>query len=404
LTIADSLDVDAVVVGSVRRVGDRVRITAELVRAGTGENLWGSTYDRSIGDVLGLQGEVAQAIADQIQLRVTAIAQALLGKGRPVAPEVLESYLTGAFHLNVPSPTRASVEASVRHFEDAISRDPSFAPAYAGLAGAYWSLGTTHVGALPVTESQPRAVAAATRALELDPLLADAHRVLADANQQHWKWAEAEAGFRRALEVNPNDAGVYLDLGGLLVWLGRTKEGVTYARRGRDLDPLSPGSTVSLGWVLYHARQYDDAIREFRTVLAAEPDRVAALWFLGFALIDSSQFDEAIRTLEKLAVVWNRNSAGLGVLARAYGLAGRTVEARRVLEELEQRARVGYVPPAVFVNAYGGLGDPDRMFAALERAIEERSNIVQFLKTHPVYDPYRSDPRFETMLRRVGLN
>ena len=190
---------------------------------------------------------------------------------------------------------------------------------------------------------------------------------------------------------------------GLLVHLGRTEEGLAYARRGRDLDLLSPGRTVALAWILYHARRFEESIAQLRTVLSAEPDDPSALWFLGFALIDSGKLDEAIRTLERLAVVWNRNPAGLGVLARAYQLAGRNDDARALVEELEHRSATAWVPAAVFVNAYAAL-DPERSLAALERAYDERSNIVEFLRTHPVYDPFRSDPRFIEVMRRAHLD
>jgi tetratricopeptide (TPR) repeat protein len=381
-----------------------VRITAHLVRADTGENLWTGSYDREGRDVLTLQSEVAQVIAAQILARVTPAARARLRDQPTIPPEAYESYLKARFYLNSRTRNRKNLEESVRFFQETIDRDPTFAPAYAGLASAHQAFGSTSSGGSPVADSWPKVIAAATKALDLNPQLAEAHSILAHTYQQQWRWADAEEGYRRALEADPNDASAHLDFGGLLTWLGRTEEGLAHARRGRALDPLSTGSTVQLAWILYHARRYDAAIDELRNVLIAEPERGDALWFLGFALTDASRPAEAIQTLEHLAEVWSRSSASLGVLTRAYARAGRLAEAHQIVEELERRSRAGYVPPAVFVNAYVGINDRDRAFRALERAYNEHSNIMTSLTTHPLYDPLRDDPRFAALLRRVGLN
>ncbi len=336
----------------------------------------------------------------QVGVNVTPGEPARLETMRTVVPGAYASYLKGLFSLNHGAD---SVVASVREFEQATARDPTFAPAYVGLAAAYEALGGTAVGLLPVADARPKAIAAASRALELDPHLARAHAILARAHQQEWRWEEAEAEYRRSIEIDPNDSVAHGRFGALLVWRGRTEEGLAYARRARGLDPLSMQRTVDLGWLLYHARRYDDAVAELQTVLAVQPDHRGALWFLAFALIDSRRVDEAIEVLEYLAVLRNRNPAELGLLARAYGRAGRRTDALRIVEELHRRERIAYVPPAPFVHAYVGLDDRDRAFEVLERAYQERSNIVQFLGTHPLYDTLRPDPRFADLLRRVHL-
>lgn len=399
--IARLLNVDGVIEGSVLQSGNRVRISARLVRADTGETLWSGAYDRQLGEVLDLQSEVARTIARQVGASATSHDSARLATKRAVVPDAYESYLKGLFYLNHRP---ESVEASVSEFEQATARDPTFAQAFVALAAAYAALGGTSVGVLPLAEARRKAIAAASRALEIDPHLARAHAILAQGHLQDWRWEEAEAAYRRALEIDPNDSVVQGRFATLLVGRGRTDEGLAHARRARELDPLSMQRTIDVGWLLYHARRYDEAIQEYRTVLAVEPDhRGGAKWFLGFALIDSSRLDEAIKTLEHLAVLRNRNPAELGLLARAYGRAGRRSDALRIVDELQRRARVAYVPPAPFVHAYVGLDDRDRAFAALERAYQERSNIVQFLRTHPLYDPLRSDHRFTDLLRRVRL-
>jgi TolB-like protein/Tfp pilus assembly protein PilF len=400
--IAQVLNVDAVVEGSVQRSGDRVRMTSRLVRADSGETLWSGSYEREMGNVLALQSEVVEVIASQIVATVTPAERARLATSKPVAPAVYESYLKGLWHLNLNLGTR-KVEESIRHFAAATATDPTFAPAYVGLATAYRALGSTGVGVLPVSEAHPKTVAAATTAIGLDPQVAGGHTILADAYQEEWQWSRAEEGYRRALEINPNDVEAHARFGGLLVWLGRAEEGIAYARRARELDPLSVARTVQLGFLLYHTRQYDEAIRELRTVLAAAPNHQGALWFLGFALIDSSRLDEAIETLERLVVIRDRHPAALGLLARAYGRADRRSDALHLLDELKRRERERYVPPASFVHAYIGLGDRRNAFASLERSYRERSHIVQMLKTHPLYDPLRDDRRFVGLVRRVGL-
>jgi tetratricopeptide (TPR) repeat protein len=322
---------------------------------------------------------------------------------RRVAPDAYERYLRARFVLSKPNPTGRDWSESVRLFEESIARDEWYAPAHAGLAAAYQELGATGAGILPVVNTISKSLAAARRALELDGQMSEALATLASAEQQAWHWAESERAYRRALDINPHDVNSRFGLAGLLIHQGYTAEGAALARAARDLDAHSTRSTVRLGWLLYHARQYDAAARELRAVVDAQPANGGALWILGFVLIELREFDEAIAVLERAAHVSNRNGSDLGVLARAYGRAGRLEDAWQIIGELEERARAGYVPPAVFVNAYMGVSDYDAAFAALDRAYREHSNVVLSLKSHPLYDPIRTDPRFLHLLRKVGL-
>jgi tetratricopeptide (TPR) repeat protein len=321
---------------------------------------------------------------------------------RAVSPQVYENYLKGLLHFERGD--RTHVEESISYLEATVVADPTFSPAYVQLAAAYQALGQTGTGARPVAEVQPKAALLARKALELNPGLAAAHSSLASVYQQEWRWEEAEAGYRRALEIDPNDATTHARIAALLVWSSRADEGLAHARRARELDPLNVERTIHLGWLLYHARLYDEALRELRIVLAAQPDHRRALWFLAFVLIDSSRLEEAIQSLERLVGLWDRNPAALGLLARAYGNAGRRAEAVAIVEALKRDERAGYVPPAPFVHAYVGLGDRENAFASLDRAFRERSNIVQFVQTHPLYDSLRGDSRFAQLVRRVGLD
>jgi TolB-like protein/Tfp pilus assembly protein PilF len=398
--IAKILHVDAIVEGSVMRQDNRIRVTAQLIRGSTDEHFWSETYDRELRDVFAVQSELAQSIAEKIQVTVTGEEHARLTAARPVAPEVYESYLKGRFAFDKKG-SRADVEESVAYFEQAIKMDPTFAPAYVGLAAASNWLGTVFIGA-PPQETRPKVISAARKALELDPDIAEAHVLLANVLQEQWRWAEAEAQYRRALEVSPNDADAHARLALWLLCQGRTDEAVAWARRGRELDPLAV-SGDSIAWILFQSHRYDEAIRELRSVLSVHPQDAYALLTLGFTLVANNQPGDAIPVLEKSISVTHGSPASTGVLIRAYAHAGRRQDALRLLTELHQRRKAGYVPAGAFVNAYLGLGETDQAFAWLEQAYKEQSNILQFLKVHPYFDPIRGDPRFADLLRRTGL-
>jgi tetratricopeptide (TPR) repeat protein len=316
-----------------------------------------------------------------------------------VSPEVYESYLKGR---SVRFKTEADAQRSIAYFEEAIQKDPTFAPAYVGLANTYYELGTP-AGGVPPQSVQSKLISAARKALELDPTLPEPHVLLASAYQDQWEWSNAEREFQQALALSPNDAWTH---GGYANWLlcqGRTEEALEWARRGRDIDPFTV-TGHDLGWILFLSRHYDEAIRELRSDLAVYPDNPGDLWFLGFALIANGQPDKAIPVLEKAVALSDRNPAIIGVLVHAYAAADRRPEAIYLVEELKRRQQKGYIPAAAFVNAYLGLGDKEQAFPWMERACEEQSLIMQYLKVHPFFDPIRDDPRFAGLLRRVGLS
>lgn len=398
--IAKMLGVDAIVEGSVIRDGNRIRVTAQLIRGATDEHFWSQTYDREMSDVLALESGVAQSIASKVQVTVTGKEQQRLVADRPVAPEVYESYLQGRFALR-ESNDQAGTERAIGYFEDAVRRDGAFAPAYVGLAAAYSDLGTIFAGA-PPRDNRAKARDAALRALALDPDLTEAHVLLADVYKQQYDWADAEAEFKRALDLSPNNAEAYVGYADWLKCEGRLDEALSWAEHGRELDPLAVDGD-EIAWTLFLSRKYDAAIRELHTELALEPQDSTALWYLGFTLIANNQPKDAIPVLERAAEISNRSPGVLGVLIRAYAQAGRRADAMKLLAELKRRRSRGYVPAGAFVNAYLGLGDKEETFVWLDKAYEERSNILQFVKTHPYFDPIRSDPRFVDLVRRIGL-
>jgi len=221
--------------------------------------------------------------------------------------------------------------------------------------------------------------------------------------QEQFCWADAEAEYRRALELNPNDADAHA---GLALWLlcqGRTDVAVAWARRGRELDPLAVSGAI-IGWILFQSRHFNEAIHELRSALAVQPDDASALLYLGFALTANNQPGDAIPVLEKALSVSKGSPAATGVLIRAYSHAGRRTDALRLLAELQQRRKAGYVPAGAFVKAYLGLGDKEQAFVSLEQAFHEQSNILQFLKVHPFFDPLRADPDLRTWFAAPGLS
>jgi TolB-like protein/DNA-binding winged helix-turn-helix (wHTH) protein/tetratricopeptide (TPR) repeat protein len=397
--IAAALHVDAILEGSVIRDGNRIRVHAQLIRAATDEHFWSETYDRELGDVLTLESEVAQSVAEKVEVTLTGEERTRLGAARQVTPEVYESYLKGRF---AKGNTRADVEKRIAYFQEAIKQDATFAPAYVGLAEAYEGLGTIFIGA-PPGEVRPQVMSAVQKALELDPQSAEAHTLFADIQQKQWHWAAAEAEYRRALELDPNNAAAH---GGFSNWLlceGRMEEALSRARRARELDPLGD-SDLGIAWILFQSHRYDEALQEYRSMLAVRPDNVFAHWNLGFVLIADGHPDQAIPVLEKVVSDSNRSPGAIAVLIRAYAHAGRRADALRLLAELKKREQTGYVPTGAFVNAYLGLGDNEQTFTWLERAYKEQSNILQYVKVHPYFDPLRSDPRFADLVTRVGLN
>ena len=397
--IAGTLHVDAIVEGSVIRDGSRIRVHAQLIRAATDEHFWSEAYDRELRDVLALQSDVAQSIARRVEITLTGEEHARLASARSISPDVYEAYLQGRF---AKDNSNAELLQSIAYFEDAIKKDPTFAPTYVGLAAAYDALGTVFVGA-PPAETRQKQMSAAQKALELDPAIAEAHVLLADVLQRRWQWTAAESEYKRALDLNPSDSAAHIGFARWLLCQGRTNDAVAWAKRARELDPLGNAGT-SIGYILFDARQYDEAIGAMHAILRVRPDDAMAYWYLGFALIAKDQPQEAILVLEKAVSLTDGSPGAMGVLIRAYAHAGRRADALRMLKKLKQRSEAGYVPAGAFVNAYLGLGDNEEAFAWIERAYQEQSNILQFVKVHPFFDPLRGDPRFANLLNRIGLD
>jgi TolB-like protein/DNA-binding winged helix-turn-helix (wHTH) protein/Tfp pilus assembly protein PilF len=400
--IANEIKVDAIVEGTVQRSGDRVVVRAQLIHAASDRHLWVNTYTRDVRDVLDLQSEIAQAIAREVQIQMTPAEQARFTSHRPVRPKAFDHYLQGRF-LYWNKRTEESLNKAVEHFQSAIREDASYAQAYVGLADCYTAMGTVQVGSYPPMEGRKRAEEAAKKALELDSGLAEAYSSLAQVNHFNWNWPAAEENFKRAIELNPNYANALNFYASYLMSRGRIDESIAASTRARELDPFSLSISAQRGFLLENGRRYDEAIAQLHAVIAMDPNHYQAFWILGHTYVANKQFDEAIKASEKAVELSQRAPGALGILGLAYGVAGRKADATKILDELLALNKTRYVTPAAFVNVYVGLGDREQAFVWLEKAYQEKSNFVAFLKVFPILDPIRSDPRFDDLLHRVGL-
>ena len=400
--IAREINVDAIVEGTVQRSGDRVVIRTQLIHAPTDRHLWVRDYTRDMRDVLDLQSEIAQAVAQEVRIQMTPDEQARLSSRRPVRPKAYDDFLQGRY-LYWNKRTEENLNKAIALFRSAIKEDENYAPAYVGLADCYNALGAVQVGAMPPRDARRNAEEAATKALQLDSGLAEAYSALGYVKHFNWEWNAAEQDHKRAIELNPNYANGHNFYASYLMSRGRIEESIAESNRARELDPFSLSISTQRGFLLEQARRYDEAIEQLRSVTAMDPKHYQAYWTLGHTYAANRQFDEAIAASEKAVELSERTPGALGILGLAYGLAGRKADATKVLNELLELNKSRYVTPAALVNVYVGLGDKEQAFVWLEKAYQEGSNYVVWLKVFPLLDPIRFDPRFINLVQRVGM-
>jgi TolB-like protein/DNA-binding winged helix-turn-helix (wHTH) protein/Tfp pilus assembly protein PilF len=401
LQIANELNVDAVVEGTVMRAGNRVRITAELVQVSTDQHLWADTYESPIGDVLALQNRVSSAIADQIRINLTKEDRERLAKQPAVSPEAYEDYLKGRYYWNKRSGD--GFNRAIGYFEEATRKDPQYALAYAGLADCYGIIGATIYGSVPAADAAPKAKAAAVRALEIDPSLAEAETSLATAKFNYdWDWAGAAEGFKRAIQMDPGYATAYQRYSLYSISLGRFSDSFEQIKKARDLDPLSISINASFGWRLYLAREYDRAIVQLHETLEMDPNYEWAHLILGQAYEEKGEFAPAIEELRKAVELAHGSPLMISALAHAYARSGNSAEALALMAQLQARSKKEYVSPFYVATVYLGLGKNEQALTWLEKAYDDRSNGLVFLNVEPELDPVRSNPRFLSI--RTKLN
>jgi TolB-like protein/Tfp pilus assembly protein PilF len=398
--IGRELNVRAVLAGRILARDRRLTIRAELVDVADGSQLWGEQYHRELADVQAVETTIAQEIADKLRLRLTGEQARRLKAPRTVDAQAYQCYLKGRYHWNKRS--SEGLKRSISYFEQAIEIDPTYALAYAGIADAYLNLGGW--GDLPFRAAYPRAKAAATRALEIDGNLAEAHVSLGMVHKEFdWDWAAAGQAYERALTLAPNYATGHQWYGEYLTCLGRFEEGLAELRRAVELDPLALVIHATLGrHGYYFARQYDRAIAQLRQTLEMdERFWVAHLW-LALACANVGRLDEALAAAQTARGL-DDNLEITAVLGFTLGRMGRRGDAQRLLDELAHESGQRYVSPMISALIAIGLDDHDAAFRWLEKGYQEKSQMLSELGVEAAFDPLRGDPRFDDLLARVGL-
>ena len=393
--IARELNVDAIVEGTIVQSGGKVRITAQLIRARDDRHLWSDQYERHLTDILALQGEVAHAIANQIQIKLTPEETTQLTRSRQVNPQAYDLYLKGNFF--VQQGIRGTAR-SMEFFKQSIALDSTSADAYAGLAEALCFSGI--FGLRPSNQAYPEARVAALKALELDESNASAHNALADVKQAYdWDLAGAEVEFKRALALSPSYLLARVRYAESLTRMKRFDEAVQESAKTLALDPVSPISYVSRAMILFRARRYEEAIQTSQQALDLDPNNVNALWWQGVAYAGKDDYPKSIAVLTKALQVAD-GPLFRGYLGFVYGRAGEKTKALAILQELAAMSKQRFVSPVDYALVYAGMGDADAMFASLEKAYQAHETRFELASLY--FDNFQLDPRYADLMRRVG--
>ncbi len=402
--IARELGVDGIVEGSLIREGDQVRVTVQLLNGPNDQHLWSEEYERPLRGVLNLQREVAQAIAQQIRIELTPQQQARLGTARPVNPQAYEDYLRGRYYLTNQFTMAKPLNMAKSYFEDAIQRDPGFAPAYAGLGDSYLFLTIFGRGQLSVDEGYRAAKQALSKALELDESLGEAHDTLGTLSWQFERnWDAADREYNRAIELAPSYSCAHEDRAIYLAFTGRRNEALAELAKSKQLDP-GPGSTMVASGVYYQLRDFEELVEASRRGVVSNPNEWSQHYQLGVGYEGTGKPLEAISEYQKAVELSDGDLDVTASLAHAFAVIGRRAEAKKMLGDLERKSKTIHVSPYVIATIYAGLGDKDKAFEFLEKAYRERSlELSWLLKADLRIDNLRSDPRFQRLLRRVGL-
>ena len=397
--IGSQLDVQAILSGRVLQRGDQFSLYLSLVDARTGNQIWGDQYNRKLTDLISLQGEIARDVSNKLKIKLSGADEQKLTKNYTENAEAYQLYLKGNYEWN--KHTLEDLQKSVGYYNQALEKDPNYALAYTGLANSYGMLGN---GYLPPNETFPKTRAYASKALTIDDTLAEAHTAMGGVSLLYdWNWAEAEKELKRAQSLNPNETGAHDLYGGYLEAMGRFDEAQAEAKRAQELDPLSPMMNTDVGTNSYFARQYTEAIAQFEKAINLEPRNVDAWTYLGQAYEQKKMYAQAIATFQKGITQAERSPQLVAALGHTYAQAGERDKALKTLDELREMSKQRYVSPYLFAVVYVGLGDKDQALAWLEKAYQDRSFFLVWLKVEPFFDPLRDDARFQDLLRRIGL-
>jgi TolB-like protein/Tfp pilus assembly protein PilF len=396
--IARELNVTAIIEGSVQRAQDEVRITAQLIRAAPEKHVWANSFTKNFKNILALQSEVAQAIANEINITMTTEERQRLASSRPVDPEAHEAYLKGRFFIN--KFTEADIRKGIAYFEQAIAKDPSYAPAYTGLAEGYDNLGS--MGLMPKKEAFTKVKTLALKALSIDESLAEAYAFIGDAEFTDWNWKAAEENLKRALELDPNYITGHAYYAWYLLLMKRFDEALSEGQRALELDPLSTIANYTLIDIFFLTQQNDRAIAQAKEILSIDPNAGMAYLYIGSSYLAKNMFAEAIAQFQKAIELGDFIS--LSPLAQAYVLSGNVMKAREILAD----PRTKNLPSSFLGLIYAALGEKDRALEFLEKGYEERE--IQLLMINaaprvffPASESFLADPRFQALMKKAGL-
>jgi serine/threonine protein kinase/tetratricopeptide (TPR) repeat protein len=399
--VGRQLGVRAIFKARLTQRGDTLAISAELIDVQNDTHIWGQQYNRKLTDILALQDEIVKEITATLRLRLTGETEKRLAKRYTANPEAYQDYLKGRYWWN--KRTKEGLNKGIEYLQQAVAKDPTYALAYDGLADCYSLL--AYYGFVDSKEGYPRAREAALKALEIDDSLAEAHTSLVFVKTFYdWDWSGAERESQRAIELNPRYATAHQWYGDALIQMGRLQEAIAEEKRAVELDPFSLVINRDLGDALYLARQYDQAIEQYRRTLELDPNFITVHGGLGAAYLHKSLYKEGIAEFEKELAISPHSAYALAGLGYANAVTGRRAEAQKLLDQLNQLSKQEYVPAVFRAQIYAGLGEKDQAFEWLEKSYEDRSiaNLAE-IKVDPQFDPLRSDPRFQDLLRRMKL-
>lgn len=398
--IARELNVDAIVEGSVVRSGQRVRVTAQLIQARTDQHLWADTYDRDLGDILKLQGEVADAIAGQVRAQLTSTEQAQLRQEHPVNPEAYDAYLRGRLIFTTEFTNPDSLKKAQQYFEESLQKDPNFGLAHAGLADTYVYM--AFAGILQKNEGYRLAKDELAKAVELDDSIGEAHDTLGVLSWQFdWDWDAADREFNRAIALAPSYSCAHEDRAGFLAFMGRRAEALAEVSKIDQLDYGFSAAHTETG--VYHQLQdFPSLIEASKRGLLLDPNDANHHYNLAVGYEGSGKLPEAISEYQKVIKLWGDSRSRLA-LAHAYAAAGKKAEADRILHDLEHKLKGNSASPYTMATIYAGLGERDKAFDFLEKSYSQKSFDILSLKSDLLLDSLRPDPRFQDLLRRIGL-
>jgi len=393
--VGEQLHVNAVLEGSVRKAGDKLRITAQLINVADGYHLWSEDYDGDVRDIFTFQSNVAQHVVEALQIKLGVEAARALAKKSTENPEAHRLYLLGRYEFGKYS--EAGWTTSIRYYEQALKLDPNYALAYCGLADTYAYMGGV---VMPSKEAVAKEKEFAQKALELDPELPEAHLSLACALAGAFDWRNAQIEFDRAIELNPNLAWAYEIYAWFLGGLGRLDEAIAKDKKAIELDPLNSFFQSALAYFLYHARRYDDAIVQIKKTLELDPASTLGRHLLGCCLLWKGDTAGAIAEFQRsktvVAGAWYQ-----GLLGYAYAISGDRPKAEQILRELEQMAKRQYVSTTAFADIHLGLGEKEKALDWLEKSYQDQESACWYLKVDPIYDSVRNEPRFQALVQKV---